>query len=289
MRITAPAKVNLSLHVISRRADGYHQLVTRMQKLDLCDTLEIELSAEEGVRGGCSDPALACDNSNLVVRAARLFLEKSHRLQGMGVRFFLDKRIPMAAGLGGGSSDAGAALRGLNSLAGREFSQQQLSSIGCRLGADVPFFTVDAPAVIASGIGEVMEQVDSVSEFDFLLVYPGIAVSTAVIFQKLVLTTSGKKSKLARSQHRTFSVADLHNDLEKVTFSLYPEVETLKRDIVECGAEKALMSGSGSTVFGLFPKETLSPVEKELISTRLQEKYRSKVFWSREYWGVAKR
>lgn len=289
MRITAPAKVNLSLHVISRRADGYHQLVTRMQKLDLCDTLEIELSAEEGVRGGCSDPALACDNSNLVVRAARLFLEKSRRLQGRGVRFFLDKRIPMAAGLGGGSSDAGAALRGLNSLAGREFSQQQLSSIGCRLGADVPFFTVDAPAVIASGIGEVMEQVDSVSEFDFLLVYPGIAVSTAVIFQKLVLTTSGKKSKLARSQHRTFSAADLHNDLEKVTFSLYPEVETLKRDIVECGAEKALMSGSGSTVFGLFPKETLSPVEKELISTRLQEKYRSKVFWSREYWGVAKR
>ncbi|PIE79254.1 MAG: 4-(cytidine 5'-diphospho)-2-C-methyl-D-erythritol kinase, partial [Chloroflexi bacterium] len=216
LTVAAPAKINLFLHITGKRDDGYHTLITRMQKLDLCDSLSLQLTNSGAVEFSCSDNALA-GRDNLAVRAAGIFLAQSRTLAGMGLRIELVKNIPVAAGLGGGSSDAGTTLQALNQLAGEEYSAAELVRMAISLGADVPFFAIAADAVLATGVGEIMQPVDSLDNFDFLLVNPGFSVSTAEIFQNFILTSSAKKSKLARLQQRSFSLETMSNDLEEVT------------------------------------------------------------------------
>ncbi|MBM9520008.1 4-(cytidine 5'-diphospho)-2-C-methyl-D-erythritol kinase [Desulforhopalus vacuolatus] len=289
MRFEAPAKVNLFLYVLGRREDGYHDLLTRMQKIDLCDILDIDLNDSGRVECSCSDKTIPTDENNLAVRAAELFFRESRQLSGSGVHISLEKNIPVAAGLGGGSSDAGTVLRALNDLAGKEFSDKELIKFARGLGADVPFFSIDAPAVIAGGIGDLMYPVDSLENYEFLLVNPGFSVSTAEIFRKIILTSAGKKSKLARLQQQSFNLQDMHNDLESISFALYPQIENLKQTLREVGARQVLMSGSGGTVFGVFAVGSVETDEKCSILEKLQAEYGSKVFWSKVYWGVAKR
>ena len=290
MRFEAPAKVNLFLYVTGRREDGYHDLLTRMQKIDLCDILDIDLNDSGRVQFSCTDETLPTDESNLAVRAAKIFFSQSRRLAGSGVRISLEKNIPVAAGLGGGSSDAGTVLRALNDLAGKEFSDKELIKFARGLGADVPFFSIEAPAVIARGIGDLMDPVDSLTNYDFLLVNPGFSVSTSEIFRKIILTSGRKKSTLARlQQQQCFNLQDMHNDLESISCALYPQIENLKQALREVGAQHVLMSGSGGTVFGVFAVNTVETDEKHSILEKLQAEYGSKVFWSKIYWGVAKR
>ncbi len=278
--LRAPAKVNLCLYLTEKRADGYHNLATVMQKLDLYDFLELELDDSGKVTITCDTTDIPADESNLALRAARLFLEKSRRLAGCGIRINLQKNIPIAAGLGGGSSDAGAVLRQLNSCAEGEFTLPELLAMARQLGADVPFFVVEGGAVFAEGIGDIMYPYDSFDNFDFLLVNPALFVSTAQIFQNLVLTSELKSYTIARLRRGNITLEDMYNELEEVTFSFYPQLRELKQTLQETGAEKVLMSGSGATMFGIFAKSgTKDEKRKTVLQDMLHNKYGELVFW----------
>jgi 4-diphosphocytidyl-2-C-methyl-D-erythritol kinase len=254
--LRAPAKVNLSLRILRQRPDGYHDLDTVMQKLDLCDLVTLTVTDAPGIVLHCPDSDLPEDRSNIVWRAAESFLEMWDS-EGKGVDIVLQKRIPVAAGLGGGSSDAGVVLVGLNRLLGAGFSLTQLLERGKSLGADVPFFVTDYGAVRAEGIGDRMTVVESLTDCTVVLVNPGFSVSTRSVYEKYALTRTSKDSKLCDSQKKRdrFESEVWVNDLEQVTLDLYPEVAVLKQRLLDFGALSVLMSGSGPTVFGVFPHE----------------------------------
>lgn len=265
--VKAPAKINVYLKVIGRRADGYHLLETLMQKVSLYDEIALQPCAK-GIELRCHGSGMPENQNNLVYRAAELFLrETRERRRGSwkGIRMTLTKRIPVAAGLGGGSSDAAATLRGLNVLDHWSCSGRELAAMGLQLGADVPFFLSEAPAAIATGIGEVLHPAPSLQGYSILLINPGFSVSTRWVYQSFALTENKIGSSLKRSQEGAVEpcVPDgtiqagqcsivACNDLEKVTVAQYPEIEQIKGRVIESGAVAALMSGSGPTVFGLF-------------------------------------
>ena len=254
--LRAPAKVNLSLRIIGRRQDGYHDLDTVMQKLDLFDLITLTVTDESGIILRCPDSDLPEDQSNIIFRAAEAFFAVCESAK-MGVDITLEKNIPVAAGLGGGSSDAGTVLVGLNRLFGAGFSIDELIALARPLGADVPFFVTGFGAVRAEGIGDLMNMVPSLEDCTFVLVNPGFPVSTRWVYEKYALTMTDKDSKLCDSQKNKGHVSLYagSNDLEQVTLSLYPEIERLKQILLVLGASSVLMSGSGPTVFGIFPNE----------------------------------
>jgi len=267
LSLQAPAKINLGLRIKGRRPDGYHLLDTLMQKVSLCDEVELSLCSE-GVGLECSGELVPVNKENLVARAAELFLltTKGRRHKGeAGVHIKLEKRIPVAAGLGGGSSDAAATLRGLNELYGFPCSADELAVLGLQLGADVPFFLIAAGAARATGIGEILNPVASLGHLSILLVNPGFSVSTRWVYQTFALTKGAELSNLIPSQKDAAGVMPLsgpsgtmsmlptmENDLEAVTIAKFPEVGAIKDILLQNGAARALMSGSGPTVFGLF-------------------------------------
>lgn len=291
MTLYAPAKINLLLRVLGKRPDGYHDLETWMQKLLLHDILELEIYTGRGVVFSCDDPSVPSDTTNLAARAAEAFFAVCAKAGGYGVRIHLQKKIPVAAGLGGGSSDAGTVLRGLNAFFGGELSEKELISIARPLGADVPFFAVEHDAVLAGGIGDVMKPVASMDDCSFILVNPGFFVSTAWVFQNFTLTRQSKNSKLScfqKYQAKPLSFTEMQNDLEQVTSAKYPEIEKIKGVLTAAGASKALMSGSGPTVFGIFPdteKTTVSGLERIVCDLRRQ--YGAKVYLSRACTGAS--
>ena len=244
----APAKVNLRLDVLGKRADGYHELQMIMVKLALGDRLM--LTAHDQLSMTCDDPSLPVDDKNLVIRAARLFEQQTGR--SAGVRFHLEKKIPTAAGLGGGSSDAAAALRGLNRYHGAGLDQTQLEAMGARLGADVPFF-IRPGHKVAKGIGEKLSSFTLDPELNLLLVNPGYPISTAEIYGKFQLTTQKKAINLPASlKGPEQAISLLFNDLESVVLREYPEIGRIKQHLNDSGCLGCLMSGSGPTVFGIF-------------------------------------
>jgi len=254
--LRAPAKVNLSLRILGRRPDGYHDLDTVMQKLDLCDLVTLRVTDEPGIILRCPHSDLPEDRSNIVWRAAEAFLAACGR-EKVGIDITLQKNIPVAAGLGGGSSDAGTVLTGLNRLLATGFSTAELIALARPLGADVPFFVTDYGAVRAEGIGDRMIAVQSLEDCTLVLVNPGFSVSTRWVYEKYALTMALKESKLSDSQKKMDTLlSDAEtNDLERVTISFYPEIEVLKQDLFSLGATSVLMSGSGPTVFGIFADE----------------------------------
>ncbi len=252
--VYAPAKINICLHVLGRREDGYHELASLMQKIDLQDRLEVIVSSGTDITAYCPAVTLPRGVDNITVRAARLFLQ--HIGAEHAVSIFVDKEIPAAAGLGGGSSDAAAVLLALNDLLDTDLSQAELMALGVRLGADVPFFLYDQTAW-ATGIGECLQPWPGLPPITLVLVNPGVAVSTAMVFQSLGLTRSKSTAKIPRFPERTTALVRLlHNDLEAVTCERHPVITTIKERLVAGGAAGALMSGSGSTVFGVFDEYT---------------------------------
>ncbi|WP_417914915.1 4-(cytidine 5'-diphospho)-2-C-methyl-D-erythritol kinase [Candidatus Electronema sp. JM] len=281
----APAKINLYLKILGRRPDGYHELDTLMQKIALYDELELSLPDTPGIQLICQHADLPEDEGNIVFRAARLFLEQTGKAD-FGVRIVLRKRIPLAAGLGGGSSDAAAVLRGLNQLTGAGCTTEELAVMGLRLGADVPFFVQEHPAAWAGGIGERLEPAEPLRGCTVLLVNPGIAVSTKWAYEtfsqtagRIALTAAGKKFNLSNFSNesglplrrRAFLPSDLLNDLERVTAEKHRVIGRLKARLLAAGAAGAMMSGSGSTVFGLFIAGTEAQAESCL--RELQQEY----------------
>ncbi|GAB4181432.1 MAG: 4-(cytidine 5'-diphospho)-2-C-methyl-D-erythritol kinase [Geothermobacteraceae bacterium] len=250
--LLAPAKINLWLHVLRRRADGYHDLDMLMQRLDLCDGIDIRLVEGAGVEVECPGLELAPGADNLAARAARLMLDLAGR-DDVGCSIRIVKRIPAAAGLGGGSSDAASVMLGLNRLLGLGLSAEQLIPYGVRLGADVPFFLLDAVAARAGGVGEVLEPVENLPGMGYLLVNPKVAVPTADVFGNLGLTAPGAGAKLREFPRTPTGLVRLfHNDLQPVTCRLCPVVVEVLDRLGQTGADGVLMSGSGATVFAAF-------------------------------------
>lgn len=244
--------MNLSLRVVGRRDDGYHLLESLMVKLNLADRLTIKKS-ESGLKMSAPGANLPEDEGNLVYRAAEAFF----KLSGVngGADIVLEKKIPVAAGLGGGSSDAAATLAGLNRLYGGPLPAEKLLEAGLRLGADVPFFLYEENSAFAEGIGEVLSPGPVLNDQKYLLLNPGWPLSTAEVFKKvrIELTTMRRKIKLSALNESSFTIdRDLYNDLEKVVIPQYEEVGIMKERLIACGAEAALMTGSGPTVFGIF-------------------------------------
>lgn len=248
---SAPAKINLCLHVLGRLENGYHELAMAMQRVSLYDDIRIRLGGDRGIRVVCPGLELPQEQDNIAAKAARLLLDAAQIEKGVDIEIL--KRIPVAAGLGGGSSDAAAVLLGLNEMLGSGLDRKSLQGLGGQLGADVPFFIFQQPAW-ATGIGTKLEVLPALPEVAYLLVNPGITVSTAEVYRSLELTKGGELANLPRFSVATKSdlCAALHNDLEAVTLPRWPQIAEIKSRLLDLGARGALMSGSGATVFGVF-------------------------------------
>lgn len=252
--LKAPAKVNLRLDVLARRPDGYHELRMIMQQLDLCDEVTIARVSEPGISVTCGRDGVPDGPENIAWRAARALLVRSQRSDGLAIA--ISKNIPVAAGLGGGSSDGAAVLLGVNQLLGLGYSREELMQVGVTLGADVPFF-VYAPVAMAEGIGEVLSPIAQMPELWMVLVNPNVPVSTAWVYKNLQLTARENDDKLPRSFVDLAEVcAIMANDLENVTIPAFPVIREIKEQLQNRGALKAMMSGSGPTVFGIFADES---------------------------------
>ena len=257
--LPAFAKINLSLRVLGRRADGYHELRTVFQTISLRDDLTFESSLGESIELICAAPDVPADESNLVHRAATALRERFGVRRGARIR--LEKRIPAGGGLGGGSSDAATALVGLTHLWGIETEIGMLAEIGARLGADVPFFLTGGTA-LGTGTGADITPLEDAVRRHLVLVTPRVRVSTAEAYRALGATalTKAESAVILPISHVG---ADFHesphevwpNDFEPVVFRLFPEIKRASEALTKAGARQAMLSGSGSSVFGVFDKE----------------------------------
>jgi len=251
MKILSPAKINLFLQVTGKRPDGYHELFSLMCCLDIFDVIFLQFGGQK-IEIDAPNSQIPLDETNIVHKAAALFFKKLKVRDGLSIR--IEKSIPVAGGLGGGSSNAASTLIGLNQHYGFPFSRDELMSLGLELGADVPFFIFQKPA-FASGVGEKLEAYPDCLPYHILLLNPGVEVNTGEVYRNLNLRlTKCKKIITKPSLKQSGFDASLHlcNDLETVTISKYPIIESLKKQLLSHGALGALMSGSGPTVFGLF-------------------------------------
>lgn len=264
VRLFSPAKINLCLHVLGKRPDGYHDLAMLMQSLDFGDTLEIELTDRPGeISVLCAGVDLPTGEENIAAKAARRMLTLSGK--NVGVRIVIDKKIPVAAGLGGGSSNAATTLMGLNKLLALQLTQKELMAEGVKLGADVPFFLF-ADKAWATGIGDQLESVPVLPPAWYVLVNPGISISTAWVYQNLGLTAPPILTKLPRFPTTIDElVAIFENDLERVALQHYPLLTEIKEKLIRLGAKGSLMSGSGATIFGIFTEEAQAATAAKVL------------------------
>lgn len=249
--LACPAKINLFLHVLGRRADGYHEIVSLMCPLELGDRLWIEVGGSSNLLV-CDHPQVPRDEANLALKAAQRFFAALDHSAAVQVR--LEKHIPVAAGLGGGSSNAASMLLGLNRLYGEPLPLHALSEIAATIGADVPFFLLQHPA-LAEGVGERLSAVPALFPWEVVLVTPPLSVSTASVYAdlNLELTKCRVNYKDFLLKAKNFDAGcHMCNDLETVTVRRHPQIDTLKAALRHWGASGVLMSGSGPTVFGLF-------------------------------------
>jgi 4-diphosphocytidyl-2-C-methyl-D-erythritol kinase len=262
VKIRAPAKINLGLRIVGKRQDGYHLLDTIMVPVSLYDEIHITRAKAKQIKEGrdgrqclsvvCSDSSVPSGRGNLVYRAAELIMSRSQVRAAIDIR--VEKNIPVGAGLGGGSSDAAATLIGLNRFLELGYSVEQLKEFGKALGADVPFFVGGTPAR-ARGIGERLSPLGALPRIWAVIVYPGFPVTTAWVYRNFqaTLTKPIANTSISSLLKKPFGqMRLLVNDLETVTLVRYPRIGLLKQKLVEEGAAGALMSGSGSAVFGLF-------------------------------------
>jgi 4-diphosphocytidyl-2-C-methyl-D-erythritol kinase len=254
----ASAKINLSLDVLHKREDGYHEVEMIMTMVDLADRIEIQELSEDKIVISSQSGYIPLDEKNLAFQAARLLKNRCQVRQG--VHIHLDKNIPVAAGLAGGSSDAAATLRGLNRLWRLELPVEELQSLGAILGSDVPFCVTGGTA-LATGRGELLKAIEPPPQCWVILAKPPINVSTSDIYAKLkAKQIKSHPSTLAlieaiRTKNLDMLCQSMGNVLEEVTLELYPIVRQLKQCMQNLGAEGVLMSGSGPTVFGVVSKE----------------------------------
>ncbi|WP_277423822.1 4-(cytidine 5'-diphospho)-2-C-methyl-D-erythritol kinase [Staphylospora marina] len=255
----APAKINLTLDARYKRPDGYHELEMVMTTVDLADRIDLEDRDGSSITLESSSGLVPQDERNLAYRAAALLREKTGVRRGVHIR--IHKRIPVAAGLAGGSSDAAATLRGLNRLWKLGLSGRELADIGAEIGSDIPF-CVHSGTAVAKGRGEILEPLPAPPPCWVVLAKPAHGVSTADVFGRLNVGAISERPDTEAMAEAVCSgdfdriTGLLGNVLEPVTMGMHPEVGKIKRKMLEFGAEGALMSGSGPTVFALVRKES---------------------------------
>ena len=266
--VLAPAKINLFLQILGKREDGYHEIYSLIQAVDLYDSLTVTKS-NSGISLVCDDPSLPSDSSNLAWKAAKLMQDKAKMETGVSME--LTKRIPYGAGLGGGSSDAAAVMKGINQLVGLELPAGQLAVWGAELGSDVPFFFSEGAALV-SGRGEIVEPVEVFQEYFVLLIKPNFDISTKVAYQtlRLYLTKFSAKGHISlKTSGKEFfkTIHKLGNDFQTVVAHDHPELESCMTLLRDNGAAYVALSGSGSAFYGLF-EQPLDFEFMNMISSR---------------------
>ena len=261
LQFKTPAKINLGLHIHKKREDGFHELETILQMVTWFDELQLEGTCEK-VELFCDTPEIPNDETNLVVKAARL-LQKHFPGRCAGVNITLKKSIPSGAGLGGGSGNAAGVLLALNHLWDLKISRENLIALSGELGSDVPFFLI-SPCAIGTGKGEILEPIKNPINLYVLMIYPNLPLSTPWVYGNLKLKLTKHKNNISiltnflmRSDFAQLG-AGLYNDLEPIVFKRYPEILEIKTELLRSGAGCALLSGSGSTVFGIFDNPDLA-------------------------------
>ena len=255
MKLRAIAKINLGLDVTGKREDGYHEVRMVMQTIQMYDQLEIKESKEPGIRLTTNLLFLPCNDGNLVYKAAKLLMDEFDIRQGVDMN--LTKFIPVAAGMAGGSSDAAAALVGINRMFQLGLTKRQLMERGVQIGADVPYCVMRGTA-LAEGIGEKLTSLPGVPMCYVLIGKPGINVSTKFVYGNLHLDEVTEHPDIdgmveAIRNHDLYGITDrMGNVLESVTCPAYPVIDEIKAQMMKNGAVNAMMSGSGPTVFGIF-------------------------------------
>ncbi len=276
MIIDAPAKINLTLDITGKLENGYHSIKTVMQTLDLCDTLTIN-KANTGITISCNNPIIPINEKNIVFKTSEKMFEM-FKISG-GVKIHINKRIPVAAGLAGGSSDCAATIIALNDLYSLGLTRVELKEIGSQLGADVAF-CIEKGTVLCEGIGEVLTPLPPYPQKTVLLVKPNFGVSTQWVYKNLDLNnithpdTESFISNYAESIDLSYKY--MGNVLEDVTVKEYPEIDLIKQKMVSLGAKFSMMSGSGPTVFGIYDTaqeaqnafEYFKPIYKDVILTK---------------------
>lgn len=258
LELPAYAKINLCLNILDKRPDGYHEVVTVLQQIDLAD--RIVFTAREGgeITFSCEQPEVPLGDDNLCVRAARLLQGETDTQQGIELR--LHKKIPMGAGLGGGSSDAAAVLLGLNKLWNLRLGVAELQRLASRLGSDVPFF-IEGGTALGLGRGERLRRLHLSQDFVVLIVFPGLAISTAWAYGQANLSLTMRKKNIKLQSLIDKKIVDLTllktlgNDLEEVVFQRFSILNDIKRRLYESKATYAGMTGTGSALFGIFHNE----------------------------------
>jgi 4-diphosphocytidyl-2-C-methyl-D-erythritol kinase len=252
LHLESPAKVNLRLEILKKREDGYHELRTILQKINLHDLLHFSLKKERGMSIKTNHPNLPVGKRNLVYQAVQSILKKS--VYKGGVLIEIEKRIPLGAGLGGGSSNAATTLKAMNQLLKINLPKKELMAMGLEIGADVPFFFLEG-AAIASGIGERLKKIELPGLW-FVLIYPNFEVSTRWAYQNFILTKRRFHFNLHGLLRTPKEISNLlWNDLEEVVSRECPQIGVMKKMLYSAGALGALMTGSGPTVFGVFSEE----------------------------------
>jgi 4-diphosphocytidyl-2-C-methyl-D-erythritol kinase len=248
MQLPSPAKINLSLRVLGRREDGFHEVRTRLCKLDLCDLVEIEpLNGTTASALTVSDPAIPVDESNLALRALRAFEERTGICRGW--RIHLEKHIPSGAGLGGGSSNAAITLQALNQLCGQPLSRPDLLALAATIGSDVPFFLLDSGTADASGRGEAVTPVEFPWRLPVVLIKPPFPIPTPWAYKNWA---ASKPLNGVLYAPQLCPWGAMVNDLERPVFERHLLLPVLKARLLEqAGTQAALMSGSGSTLFAI--------------------------------------
>lgn len=271
--LKALAKINLGLDVVRRREDGYHEVRMIMQTIHLFDQLSIEKSREPGIHISTNLSFLPVSENNLVYKAGILLMDEFHISDGVDVN--LVKRIPVAAGMAGGSTDAAAMLYGLNQMFDLGLSRQELMDRGVKIGADVPYCLMRGTA-LAEGIGEDLTQLPPMVKCPVLIAKPQISVSTKFVYQNLKLDENTIHPDIDQLQKDIIAkdldavASHMGNVLETVTIPEYPVIADIKEQMMHSGAVNAMMSGSGPTVFGLFKdKETAEKAAEDMRQSGL--------------------
>lgn len=267
----AYAKINIGLDVLRRREDGYHELKMIMQTVDICDDLVFERTEQPGIVIRTNHEELPVDGNNLIYKAANLLFREKGITEG--VQITLTKRIPIAAGMAGGSSDAAATMHGVNELFGMGYSIQELQELGVKLGADIPYCLVGG-TMLSEGIGEILTPLPAPPDCFLVVAKPDINVSTAFVYGNLHanrLTYHPDIDGMVRALQigNLRGITDrLGNVLETVTIKEYPIIEEIKELMRSMGAENALMSGSGPSVFGIYTDRKTAEAAAHAVEER---------------------
>ena len=285
--LKALAKINLGLDVVRRREDGYHEVRMIMQTIQLYDRLDIKRTQEPGIQIQTNLSFLPVNENNLIYKAAKLLMDEYSITDGVSVK--LDKRIPVAAGMAGGSTDAAAMLIGVNRLFSLGLTKRQLMERGVQIGADVPYCIMRGTA-LAEGIGEALSPLPPMVKCPVLIAKPSISVSTKFVYQNLKLDDTTIHPDIDRliddikAKNLHDIAAHMGNVLETVTIPNYPVIDEIKKHMLSNGAVGAMMSGSGPTVFGLFDDEaTAKKAYKAMRSSHLaRQVYLTSVYNNRK-------